>query len=150
MPLTGWTVDLKLMDFPSRLRVAEATNEATTSSQSKRPRILGSWASSGSRSFSFRRKAKQTAPTISGGNQALDENEEDPIAQYDANGELIVADLQGNEAPDNLWLPMISPQSPRAALWMCFTMVLLIYIAIMLPYRLGFADEVCSCTMIFS
>ena len=37
---------------------------------------------------------------------------------------------------------MLSPHSPRRAVWNVVTMFLLIYIAILLPYRLSFEDEV--------
>jgi len=36
---------------------------------------------------------------------------------------------------------MLNPHSPRRAVWNVITMILLVYIAILLPYRLSFEDE---------
>jgi|MDSY01.1.fsa_nt_gb hypothetical protein len=133
-----------------RLRVAEPTADLSSNSsdgKQQRAPIVGRWGRSGSfPSISWKKKttpAMPGTPRAKGGSDANGGGS----PTHDEKGELIVGDIgndDSNAAPKNLWLPMISPQSPRAALWMVFTMILLIYIAIMLPYRLGFGDEVRS------
>ena len=96
-----------------RIRVAEPTagvaggdGDGDYTGPARRP-ILGSW---GSLSFSSKRKTKPAMPGTPG--KGASSNANGGSATHDANGEVIVGELSSDDAPQNLWFPMISPQSP--------------------------------------